>query len=144
MTTLFKTTVLNIFVLTLTLSMGSFALAASKTKAESSDKKPPMEITAEQRQQMAGMHEKMATCLRSDKSMDDCHSEMMATHKDFKDQGSCPMHGMHGKKGGSCCAGGKSGKKKGGSCCSGEGGAQCADHHAHQGEKTDAPATEKK
>jgi len=152
----FRTSLLKFLAIFITLTIGSLAVGASKAKPTAGDKKPPVEasaiepkvtteipteipteVTAEQRQQMATVHEKMATCIRSDKSMEDCHKEMMDSHKDFMGKGShCPMHGMHGKKEG-CCrgAGGKHHAKKGGSC---------ADHHAHHGGKAEAPATEKK
>lgn len=54
-------------------------LAQDKTTT----KKTAAEPTTEQRTQMAAMHEKAALCLRSNKSMTECHAEMM------KD---CPMH----------------------------------------------------
>jgi hypothetical protein len=49
-------------------------------------------VTPEMRQKMATMHEKMATCLRSEKAMGECRSEMMGMHKDMmgKDD-KCPM-----------------------------------------------------
>jgi hypothetical protein len=57
------------------------------------------EWTKEQRETMAKNHETMAACLRSDKSVADCHDEMM---KACKDNELCPMkgrmgmhHGMH-------------------------------------------------
>jgi len=54
------------------------------------------EPTKEQRNKMAMAHEQMATCLRSDKSMEDCHDEMRKSCKEMGDQ--CPMmmghHGM--------------------------------------------------
>lgn len=57
--------------------------------------KGKMEMTAEQRKQMADMHEKMATCLRSTKPMEECRKEMMSSCKEMGD--SCPMMGkMHG------------------------------------------------
>ena len=37
--------------------------------------------TKEMREQMASLHEHMAACLRSAKSIDDCHHEMMAAHE---------------------------------------------------------------
>ena len=35
------------------------------------------EMTADQRQKMADVHEKMAACLRSDRATADCHQEML-------------------------------------------------------------------
>jgi len=37
--------------------------------------------TKEMREQMASLHEHMAACLRSSKSVEDCHHEMMAAHE---------------------------------------------------------------
>ncbi|WP_141731596.1 hypothetical protein [Oligoflexus tunisiensis] len=61
------------------------------------------EWTKEQRETMAKNHEMMATCLRSDRSVGECHEEMM---KSCKDNDACPMkgrmgmhHGMHEGKG---------------------------------------------
>jgi hypothetical protein len=39
---------------------------------------PP--VTKEQREEMAQAHEKMAACLRSDRAIEECHSEMMKSH----------------------------------------------------------------
>ncbi len=36
--------------------------------------------TKEQREKMAEAHDQIAACLRSDKSMDECHSEMKKYH----------------------------------------------------------------
>ena len=65
------------------------------------DTKKPPEFTTEQRQKMADLHEKMASCLRSDRPMSECHQEMMKGRKDAVGKDSCPMmggkmgHGMH-------------------------------------------------
>lgn len=78
----------------------STTFAADKSKK---NKKAPeaMVFTPEERQNMAGVHEKMALCLRSDKSMEDCKKEMMDSCKEMMGDKSCPMmeHGMmnHGK-----------------------------------------------
>ncbi len=61
----------------------------------------------EDRQKMIEMHSKMAECLKSDKSTDECH-------KDMKSSCSCKAHG--GKAGG--CA--HHGKGKKGEGCSHE------------------------
>jgi hypothetical protein len=65
--------------------------ADADAKTKTAKDKP--EITAEQRAKMAEAHEKMAACLRSDKSMDACHDEM----KTYCHEGDsmCPMMGMH-------------------------------------------------
>lgn len=105
-------------------STASLALAADnkKTKAPPADKKPHMEMTAEQRQKMAEVHEKMAACLKTDKSIDDCHKEMAGSYKDaMGGKEGCPMHMGHGKHG-------KHGKHHGGEKCDGD-----CDHHGEHG-----------
>lgn len=52
-----------------------------------------MEMTPEQRSDMATMHEKMATCLRSEKPMAECHKEMKASCHDKMGMEGCPMMG---------------------------------------------------
>ncbi|MHB8420154.1 MAG: hypothetical protein ACYDCL_18930, partial [Myxococcales bacterium] len=67
--------------------LGGMALAAEGTAPTTSTSKTT--LTPEQRGQLADMHEKMAACLRSDRSLPDCHDEMMK---------SCQSVGMH-----ACC-----------------------------------------
>jgi len=55
--------------------------------------KPPAAPTAEQRQKMADIHQKMAECLRSDRPIADCRSEMAAGCHDVLGAGACPMMG---------------------------------------------------
>lgn len=45
------------------------------------------------REQMATVHEKMALCLRSDKSFAECRDEMQKNCQDM-DEHACPMMGM--------------------------------------------------
>lgn len=73
---------------------GATAFAAEKTKTQG---KQDMQMTAEQRQNMAATHEKMANCLRSDKSMEVCRQEMMQSCKDMMGKDRCPMMGHMGK-----------------------------------------------
>lgn len=50
-------------------------------------------LSKEQRAQMAGAHEKMAACLRSDRPLEECREEMHASCVNlFGDEG-CPMMG---------------------------------------------------
>jgi hypothetical protein len=49
----------------------------------------------EQREKMAAAHERMAQCLRSDRSFADCHKEMQAACQQMGAHG-CPGMGMHG------------------------------------------------
>ena len=46
------------------------------------DTRPPP--TKEMREQMAQAHEKMATCLRSSRPIDECHAEMKKMHDALK------------------------------------------------------------
>ena len=71
------------------------------TAAMAEDKPQPpatAEPSKEAREKMAVMHEKMAACLRSDKSIADCRNEMRAYCQQMG-PGGCPMGpgmGMHG------------------------------------------------
>lgn len=51
------------------------------------------------REKMAAVHEKMAACLRSDKSIAECHTEMMKTCQETMGKDGCPMMGMGGSMG---------------------------------------------
>ena len=69
-------------------AMGTVALAAGPTPGASTAP------TKETREKMAVLHEQMATCLRSDKPIADCHAEMMkGCQQNLGDHG-CPMMGM--------------------------------------------------
>jgi hypothetical protein len=80
--------------------IGSVAMA-DDGMSKSSESKSPVKLTSEQRQRMAGLHEKMASCLRSDRPMAECRQEMMKGCKDTMGKDGCPMmggkmgHGMH-------------------------------------------------
>ena len=69
---------------------GGVSIAQAEGKADKS--KPTTPVSKEDREKMAAVHEKMAACLRSDKSFDVCHDEMKAAHE--KGEG-CPMMGDH-------------------------------------------------
>ncbi len=80
------------------LMSSSLALAADKsekTKETKRDRNSWMSMSAETRRQMADMHQKMAECLKSDKSLSECRDNMMANCPMMKD-GQCPMKGMMG------------------------------------------------
>lgn len=77
-------------VLILSLLATSSLFAATKK----SDKMMPMEMTAEQRVKMATIHENMATCLKSDKNIEVCHSEMKDNCKSMMGEESCHMGKM--------------------------------------------------
>lgn len=63
---------------------------------------PPPAPSKETRAKMAAVHEKMAQCLRSEKSLDDCREEMWKSCQDLMGQQGCPMMdmgmGMHNRK----------------------------------------------
>ena len=92
-----KKTFLVKIVTLIILSVSGIASAAESTKAtHHMDKMKHMEMTAEQRILMAATHEKMATCLRSDKSMENCKMEMMNSCQEKMAKESCAMMGeMH-------------------------------------------------
>lgn len=54
----------------------------------------PPEPSKETRAKMASAHERMAACLRSDKAIDECRSEMMKSCKEIMGGQGCPMMGM--------------------------------------------------
>ncbi len=76
----------------LAFSMGSMANESSQVQKDS--KAAP---SKESREQMAAVHEKMALCLRSDSSIEDCHEQMRGQCHDMKDEGHCSMMGKMGK-----------------------------------------------
>ena len=83
-----RSRIYSILTSVLALSVATATLAADKAPAP----------TKETREKMAVLHEHMAACLRSDKSISECHTEMMHDCRaDLGKQG-CPMmemgHGM--------------------------------------------------
>lgn len=59
----------------------------------------PAAPSKETREKMASLHEQMAACLRSDKPIADCHSQMMKSCQDAMGEKGCRMMG-HGMMGG--------------------------------------------
>jgi hypothetical protein len=55
------------------------------------------EPSKEQREKMALVHEKLAACLRSERSFADCHHEMESNHAEAMGKEHCPVmeHNMH-------------------------------------------------
>lgn len=67
-----------------------------QAQAKNDKKNSPMiEPTKEQRSNMASVHEKMATCLRSDKTATECRQEMRHSCQSMGDE-ACPMMGQRG------------------------------------------------
>jgi hypothetical protein len=78
----------------LALATPAFAEDPTEESAPGEQKMPTM--TKEQRQKMAEAHENMATCLRSDRPMKECHEEMMKACKEHMGKNGCPfMRGKH-------------------------------------------------
>jgi hypothetical protein len=73
--------------------MGASAVFAADPPAANSTA-----ASKEMREKMATVHEHMAACLRSDKPLADCRSEMMKDCQDTMGKKECPMmgHGMMG------------------------------------------------
>jgi hypothetical protein len=69
------------------------AHAADKGATQKSPTDKTTEWTKEQRETMAKNHDAMAACLRSDKSINECHDEMM---KNCQSSDTCPMKGRMG------------------------------------------------
>jgi len=67
--------------------MGAASLAATQPPSA------PTTVTKESREKMAVLHEQMAACLRSDKPLADCHSEMRKSCKESMGDQGCPMMG---------------------------------------------------
>ncbi len=65
----------------------------SANKNKSLEDKMPVELSREQRESMAKTHENFAACLRSDKSISDCHSEMKKSCQESMGKMDCPMMG---------------------------------------------------
>lgn len=64
------------------------AFAAEPKKSE------PPAPSAEQRQKMAEVHQKMAECLRSSRPMSECRAEMANTCQEMMGDAGCPMMGQ--------------------------------------------------
>jgi len=78
------------------LCAGPVALAADAAKADAPKADVHrMEVSKETREKMASVHEQMAACLRSTKSLDDCHHEMMKAHEAMHDEMKGDMKGEH-------------------------------------------------
>lgn len=71
-----------------TLILGSGAIFAAQPPAMHSASSKAM------REQMATMHERMAACLRSDRPISECRSEMMKTCRSMMGKDGCSSMGM--------------------------------------------------
>jgi hypothetical protein len=66
-------------------------VSTSPALAADAEKGAPSSPSPEVRQQMAAVHQKMAECLRSDRPIAECRSEMMKSCHDMMGEGGCPM-----------------------------------------------------
>lgn len=64
-----------------------------ETFAKANGSKTNMEITTEQRQKMADVHDKMAVCMRTERPMSDCQQEMMNSCQSTMGKDGCGMMG---------------------------------------------------
>jgi hypothetical protein len=73
-------------------------MSASAALAADPPTTNPPAPSKEMREKMAGLHEQMATCLRSDKPISECRSQMMKSCQEMMGDQGCPMmgHGMMG------------------------------------------------
>lgn len=55
-------------------------------------------FTAQEREKMAAIHEKMAACIRSDRPLKECHNEMHEQYMEVMGTHGCPMAGEVGGK----------------------------------------------
>lgn len=78
----------------------SIMLAGTASVFAADPPKAPPEPSKETRQQMAAAHEKMAACLRSDKSLTECRNEMHQQCMNMMGGQYCPMMGPMMGKGG--------------------------------------------
>lgn len=81
-----KTVTSTLLACAATVMLGGFAVVyaadmSPPAKPAAPAKTEHMAPTMEMREKMASLHEHMAACLRSAKSVDDCHHEMMAAHE---------------------------------------------------------------
>jgi hypothetical protein len=72
------------------------AAAAPGSKQQPTEAKPLPVLSKESREKLAVLHEQMAACLRSDKSIADCHAEMRAACSASLNNMGCPSMGMGG------------------------------------------------
>lgn len=74
----------------------SFAADKPESQAKSNKTSQRREMTQEERKEMAKMHQKMADCLNSKKSIQECRNEMRGSMRAMHDHGYCDHCGMMG------------------------------------------------
>lgn len=85
-----KNHVLCSFVAGIILAGSGVALGADPQQNAPADPNPAS------RQKMAEVHQRMATCLRSDKPIAECRSDMLKNCQDLMGKEGCPMMGAWG------------------------------------------------
>jgi hypothetical protein len=86
---------------TLIPAVAAAIVLAGATFAYAADQPAPSAPPApskEMREKMATLHERMAACLRSDKPIAECHTEMRKNCQELMGKDGCPRMGM-GKRG---------------------------------------------
>ena len=76
------------------LILAAMSVMAAVSLAATPPASAPAAVSKETREKMAVVHEQMAACLRSDKSLADCHTEMRKSCKESLGDQGCPMMGM--------------------------------------------------
>jgi len=75
------------------------AATAAGSNDLTTEAKPLPALSKETREKLAALHEQMAACLRSDKSIAVCHAEMRAACAGSLNNKGCPSMGMGGGPG---------------------------------------------
>ncbi|MEK6773515.1 MAG: hypothetical protein AABY64_06225 [Bdellovibrionota bacterium] len=83
-----------ILTISMVLVFSAGALAAESSQVQKESQAAP---STESREQMAKSHEKMALCLRSEASIQDCRQQMHEQCQNMKDKGGCFMMGKMGR-----------------------------------------------
>lgn len=82
----------------LSVSVTSVVMAQANSKAVNNTS-TASEQSPEMKKNLADMYQKMADCMKTDKSQHDCHKEIIKDCPVAKATGSCPlMNGMEGMK----------------------------------------------
>ena len=75
----------------------SLCLAGGFAAGAMAQGKAAPQLTTEQREQMAGVHEKAAACLRSDRPVSECRADLMKGCQEAMGKDGCPMMGGMGR-----------------------------------------------
>jgi len=78
------------------LAGGFMVAAATMVAAADAQQGGPPELSPASRQKLADVHDRMAACLRSDKPIAQCRSEMLKNCQEMMGKEGCPMMGPGG------------------------------------------------